>query len=152
MQGRLLHAYPPNAKGPRSKRMVSPTLSKTLTTIQNRQRLTDEGCSSGCHFRFEHHFVCYLFQVAYDLRLTSGACVFQSSDQPHQSCSLAIYFWRYVLYQQSFPWPTAIQATAATIPDRGMPRLHNSRQLWVSARRYVPQNTYRRLVVRLVTV
>ena len=37
MQGHLLRAYPPNAKRPRFNRMVSPTLSKMLTTIQNRQ-------------------------------------------------------------------------------------------------------------------
>src|SRR5215213_6313179 len=33
-----------------------------------------------------------------------------------------------------------------------MPRLNTSGQLWVSARRDVPQDTYRALVVRLVTI
>jgi len=90
MQGHLLHAYPPNARRPRFNRTVKPTLSKTLTTIQNRQPLPNERCSSGCHLRFEHHVLCYLFQVAYDLRLTSGACVFQGFHQPRQRCLLGI--------------------------------------------------------------
>jgi len=55
--------------------MVSPTLGKMLTIIQNRQPLPNEGRFSGPHLDFEHHVVCYLFQVAYDLRLTSGTCV-----------------------------------------------------------------------------
>src|SRR5215217_9446334 len=40
--GSLDHRYPPNAKRPRFKRMVSPTLSKTLTIIQKRQPLPNE--------------------------------------------------------------------------------------------------------------
>jgi hypothetical protein len=94
MQGHLLHGYPPNARRPRFSRTVKPTLSKMLTTIQNRQPLPNERGSPGCHLHFEHHVLCYLFQVAHDLRLTSGASVFQGSDQPRQCCSLAIYFWR----------------------------------------------------------
>ena len=94
MQEHLLHAYPPNARRPRFNRTVKPTLNTMLTIFQNRQPLPNERCSSGCHLRFEHHFVCYLFQIAYDLRLTPGACVFQGSDQPRQCCCLAIHFWR----------------------------------------------------------
>ena len=42
MQGHLLRAYPPNVRRPRFNRTVKPTLSKTLTTIQNRQPLPNE--------------------------------------------------------------------------------------------------------------
>jgi hypothetical protein len=47
--------YPPNAKRPRLSKMVKPTLSKMLSTIQNRQPLPIcRGLSWG-HLHHEHH-------------------------------------------------------------------------------------------------
>jgi hypothetical protein len=47
-----------------------------------------ESASSSLHL--EHHVVCDLFQVTYELRLTSGTCVFQGFYQPGQSRRFAI--------------------------------------------------------------
>jgi hypothetical protein len=52
----LSSAYPPNAKRPRLRRMVKPTLSKMLSTIHNRQPLPiGRGLPRGGHLHHEHH-------------------------------------------------------------------------------------------------
>ena len=98
MQEHLLHAYPPNARVQQDGQAHAER--DALTTIQNRQPLPNERGSSGCHLRFEHHFVCYLFQVAHGLRLTRRACVFQSINQPRQSRSVGIRFGLRLLRRQ----------------------------------------------------
>ena len=53
---RITSAYPPNAKRPRLRTMVKPTLSKMLSTSQNRQPLPiGRGLPRGSHLHHEHH-------------------------------------------------------------------------------------------------
>jgi hypothetical protein len=68
--------YPPNANRPRFKRMVKPTLSTMLTTIQKRQPLPKDGRCPRCHFLFEEHVFYNGFQVGQSEALAVRVGVF----------------------------------------------------------------------------
>ena len=68
--------YPPSANKPRFKRMVKPTLSTMLTTIQKRQPLPNNGRCPRRYLLFEHRIIQHGLQVAHYPRPSVRACVF----------------------------------------------------------------------------
>jgi hypothetical protein len=81
-----------------------PTLSKMLSTIQNRQPLPNGGGLSCGHLHHEHHVFHDRFQIGQGLHLSVRVSVFQSFLQPRKGHRFVTRAGRYV---QFTPFPDA---------------------------------------------